>query len=93
MIYLLGVEDLKVKVGNGLILDGVSFGIRRGEIHVLFGPNGSGKTTLIGAIVGLPAYEVVSGRILFMNEDITGKSVEERVKLVIGVEKHSAEKP
>ncbi len=40
---------------------------------------------MIGAIIGLPAYEVVSGRIIFMSEDITGKSVEERAKLVIGV--------
>jgi Fe-S cluster assembly ATP-binding protein len=73
MIYLLEVEDLKVKVGNGLILDGVSFGIRRGEIHVLFGLNGSGKTTLIGAIVG------------FQNPpEITGVKLEDLLKLCLG---------
>ncbi|MCS7095804.1 MAG: ABC transporter ATP-binding protein [Candidatus Bathyarchaeota archaeon] len=84
-MYLLEVADLKVKVENRIILDGVSFGLKSGEIHILFGPNGSGKTTLIGTIIGLPTYEVVSGRILFMGEDITGKSVDERAKFGIGV--------
>ncbi|MEM2816211.1 MAG: Fe-S cluster assembly ATPase SufC [Candidatus Bathyarchaeia archaeon] len=84
-MHLLEVTDLKVKVSDRVILDGVSFGLKSGEIHILFGPNGSGKTTLIGTIMGLPTYEVVSGRILFMGKDITGKSVEERAKLGIAV--------
>jgi len=85
MGYLLEVENLQVELGNRLILDGVSFELRSSEIHLLFGPNGSGKTTLVGAIAGLPMYRVVSGRILFMGEDIMNKSVEERAKLGIGV--------
>jgi Fe-S cluster assembly ATP-binding protein len=85
MSYLLEVENLKVELGNRLVLEDISFGLRSGEIHVLFGPNGSGKTTIVGAIAGLPMYRVVSGRILFMNEDITNKSVEERAKLGISV--------
>ena len=55
------------------------------ESHILFGPNGSGKTTLIGALMGLPSYEVFSGRIFFMGKDITLKSVEERANLGIAV--------
>lgn len=79
------VEDLKVELDGKLILEGVSFGLKGGEIHVLFGPNGSGKSTLVGAIAGLPPYKVVSGRILFMNKDITDMGVEERARLGIGV--------
>lgn len=85
MDYLLEVKNLRVKLGNRFILEDVSFGLRSGEIHVLFGPNGSGKTSLIGAIAGLPEYRVVSGRILFMGEDITEKSIEERARLGIGI--------
>ncbi|MEM0216557.1 MAG: ABC transporter ATP-binding protein [Candidatus Bathyarchaeia archaeon] len=85
MDYLLEVKNLRVELEDRLILEDVSFGLRSSEIHVLFGPNGSGKTSLISAIAGLPGYRIVSGRIIFMGEDITGKSVEERARLGIGV--------
>jgi Fe-S cluster assembly ATP-binding protein len=78
---LLTVENLSVKVETKLILRDVTFGLKTHETHILFGPNGSGKTTLISALMGLPSYEVVSGKISFMGLDITDKSVEERAKL------------
>jgi len=81
---LLDVEDLRVKVDGRLILDGINLSLKVEESYILFGPNGSGKSTLINAIMGMPNYEV-SGRILFLGEDITGKSVDERVKLGISV--------
>ena len=82
---LLEVKDLRVKVENKMILNGISFDLKSSESHVLFGPNGSGKTTLINAIIGLPSYEVLSGKIFFMGTDITAKSVEERSNLGIAV--------
>jgi Fe-S cluster assembly ATP-binding protein len=78
---ILTVEDLSVKVEARLILRDVTFSLKTHETHILFGPNGSGKTTLISALMGLPSYEVVSGKISFMGLDITDKSVEERAKL------------
>jgi len=81
---LLDVENLQVKVGDKIILAGISFSLKIGKSYILFGPNGSGKTTLVNAIMGMPNYEM-SGRILFMGEDITGKSVDERAKLGISV--------
>ena len=77
----LEVKDLSVKVEGKLILKNVSFSLKQGVSHILFGPNGSGKTTLISTLMGLPGYEVVSGRIIFMGEDITDKGVEERAQL------------
>ena len=82
---LLIVENLSVKVENRLVLRGVTFSLKTHESHILFGPNGSGKTTLISALMGLPSYEVVSGKISFMGLDITNSSVEERAKLGIVV--------
>ena len=54
-------------------VDGVSFGLRAGEIGVLIGPSGCGKTTLLRAIAGLePASE---GEIRISGERVTGPGV------------------
>ncbi len=82
---ILEVEGLSVKVEGKIILRDVTFSLKDRMSHILFGPNGSGKTTLISTIMGLPGYEVVSGKILFLGQDITQKSVEERAKLGIVV--------
>ncbi|MCW3995204.1 MAG: Fe-S cluster assembly ATPase SufC [Candidatus Bathyarchaeota archaeon] len=78
---ILEVKDLSVKVEGKLILKGLNFSLKEGASHILFGPNGSGKTTLIGALMGLPEYEVTSGKILFQGTDITNASTDERAKL------------
>jgi len=78
---MLEVKDLSVKVEGKLILKDINFSLKEGVSHILFGPNGSGKTTLISTLMGLPGYEVVSGKILFRGVDITHKGVDERAKL------------
>jgi Fe-S cluster assembly ATP-binding protein len=82
---MLEVRDLSVKVEDKPILKNISFSLKSGVSHILFGPNGSGKTTLISTLMGLPGYEVTSGKILFMGQDITNKSVEERAQMGIVV--------
>lgn len=82
---ILEVNDLTVKVERKAILKGMTFSLKSGESHILFGPNGSGKTTLISALMGLPSYEITAGNIFFNGIDITEKSVEERAKLGIVV--------
>ncbi len=82
---ILEVKDLTVKVEGKPILKGVTFSLKSGESHILFGPNGSGKTTLISALMGLPTYEVTQGTILFNGTDITTKTVEERAKFGMAV--------
>ena len=44
-------EGLDVRIGDRVLLDGVSFAIERGEHVALVGPNGSGKTTLLETIL------------------------------------------
>lgn len=82
---MLRVENLSVKVGEKYVLRNVNLRIPEGEVHILFGPNGSGKSSLIMSILGFPAYQVVSGRILFKGVDITDMPTNERVKLGLGV--------
>jgi len=82
---ILEVEGLTVSIQGKTILNNLNFTLKQGESHILFGPNGSGKTTLIGALLGLPSYEIVAGKICFMGQDITKKSTDERAKLGIVV--------
>jgi len=82
---ILEIRDLNVKINGKAILAGINLELRAGENYILFGPNGSGKTTLANAIMGILPHEMVSGKIFFMGEDITRKSVDERSKLGISM--------
>ena len=84
-LSMLEVKDLVVRVEEKIILNGVSLSLKKSENYIMFGPNGSGKTTLLNAIMGLQPFEVVSGSIVFMGEDITEKTVDERAKLGISM--------
>jgi Fe-S cluster assembly ATP-binding protein len=80
---ILEVKNLTVNVQGKTILKNLNFTLKQGQSHILFGPNGSGKTTLIGALLGLPSYEIASGKIVFMGKDITTATTDERAKLGI----------
>lgn len=82
---LLQVKDLSVEINKQKTLENINLEIGEGQVYVLFGPNGSGKTSLILTIMGFPQYKVKRGRIFFRGEDITGKSVDERARMGIGI--------
>lgn len=46
-------QDVRTVLGGQVILDGVSFSVRRGEFLCLLGPSGSGKSTTLRIIGGL----------------------------------------
>ncbi len=82
---MLVIEDLKVELGDKVILKHIDLEIKQGETHILFGPNGSGKTSLLMTIMGYPQYRITNGKILFNGEDITCLPVNERANLGIGM--------
>src|SRR4051795_2437836 len=72
----LEVEDLRVLDERGQVLvDGVSFSVRSGEIYALAGVHGNGQTELTEALVGLAP--VASGRIRLDGKDITSADIDD----------------
>ena len=80
---ILEIKNLKASINNNEILQGLNLTINRGEVHAIMGPNGSGKSTFSKIIAGHPAYEVLSGDILFKGSSILDLDPEERSHLGI----------
>jgi Fe-S cluster assembly ATP-binding protein len=80
-VAILEVNGLSVEVEGKRVIDDVAISLDAGETYVLFGPNGSGKTSLVNTIMGLPDYQVKSGRIVFDGVDVTKKPIDERAKM------------
>lgn len=82
---MLEINQLSVAIDSKEIVHDVSFSIKAGETHVLFGPNGSGKTTLLLAIMGAPRYHITKGSIIFKGKDMVELPIDERARLGIGM--------
>ena len=62
-------RDVHLAFDDLVVLDGVSFTVRRGETKILLGGSGSGKSTIINLIFGLLKPD--SGQIFIDGEEIT----------------------
>lgn len=78
---ILSVKNLSVRVQSKLVLNNISLKINSGEICVIMGPNGSGKSTLANVLMGHPAYELVSGKIVFKGQELNDMPPEDRAAL------------
>lgn len=75
---MLEVKDLKASIDGKEILKGINLTVKPGEIHAIMGPNGSGKSTLANILSGREEYEVTSGSISYVGEDLIELAPEER---------------
>ncbi|MEW5862079.1 MAG: ABC transporter ATP-binding protein [Pseudomonadota bacterium] len=64
------VENLGIRFGGVVAVDGVSFEVNKGEVFTIIGPNGAGKTTIFNLVCLI--YPADTGRIVFEGRDITG---------------------
>ena len=80
---ILEIKNLKASINENEILKDLNLKIRKGEIHAIMGPNGSGKSTFSKVLAGHPAYQVLSGEILFKGSNILNLDPEERSHLGI----------
>ena len=76
------VEGLSKHYDDIKAIDGVSFGVRRGEVFGILGPNGAGKTTTLECIEGLT--QPTSGRTTVLGFDTQREP--QQVKQRIGVQ-------
>src|SRR5262245_36695658 len=83
----LEINDLRVRYGAVLAVQGVSLEIPAGGSVALLGANGAGKTTMLRAIGGLLGYHggrVVAGDIRFEGRSIAGRDASQLVARGIG---------
>ncbi|MBY0455164.1 MAG: high-affinity branched-chain amino acid ABC transporter ATP-binding protein LivG [Burkholderiaceae bacterium] len=67
---LLEIDNLSMRFGGLLAVDGVAFAIQEREIFAIIGPNGAGKTTVFNCISGF--YRPSTGRIALEGQNIAG---------------------
>lgn len=69
MVPAIEFRDVRLAFDDQIVLDGISFVVRKGETKIVLGGSGSGKSTIINLILGLIKPD--EGRILIDGEDIT----------------------
>lgn len=74
---MLKIQDLRVSYGGIEAVKGISLNVPQGCIVTLIGANGAGKSTTLRTISGL--VKPKSGKILYMDEDITNLPTEQIV--------------
>ena len=74
---MLEIKNLKVKIANNAVLEGLDLRVKSGEVHVIMGLNGTGKSTLLKAIAG--SYETeTEGEVDFLGQSLIDVSADER---------------
>src|ERR1700756_2703260 len=63
------VSDLVRKFGDRVVINDISFNVRRGETLVIMGGSGCGKSTLLRHIIG--SMKPTSGSVKIFGEEIT----------------------
>ena len=78
----LEVEDLSVRFGGLLAVDGASLDAASGTITGLIGPNGAGKTTIFNACTGV--VPVLSGTVRLDGQPLDGAGPAQRAQCGLG---------
>lgn len=76
---MLTIENLHAAISpEKEILRGLNLTIHPGEVHAIMGPNGSGKSTLASILAGRDGYEISTGSVNYLGEDLTALAPEDR---------------
>ena len=76
---LLSVDGLSVTYGKVAAVQGISFGLRRGEVLAILGANGAGKSSVVRALMGLAP--IAGGTVRFAGKAINELRPDQRIEL------------
>jgi phospholipid/cholesterol/gamma-HCH transport system ATP-binding protein len=74
--FAIEVDGLEARYDDRVILERVSFAVKRGEIFFIIGGSGCGKSTLLRNVIGL--HQPTRGSVKFFGRDFTQASARER---------------
>ena len=77
---MLQIKNLSVSIHGKQIISGLNLEVNEGEVHAIMGPNGSGKSTLASVIAGREVFDVDSGDITYMGQDLLDMPAEVRAR-------------
>src|SRR6476646_8834642 len=77
------MRDIRKEFPGVVANDGVSFDVRRGEVHALRGENGAGKSTRMNILYGL--YRPDAGEIVLKGKPVSFSSAREAIEAGIGM--------
>ncbi|WP_442962152.1 xylose ABC transporter ATP-binding protein [Pseudogracilibacillus sp. SE30717A] len=75
--YALQMLNITKEFPGVKALDGVSFSVKKGEIHALCGENGAGKSTLMKVLSGVYPYGSYTGKIIVNGAEVQFNNIKE----------------
>jgi ABC-type sugar transport system ATPase subunit len=83
--FILEMRNITKDFPGVRALDGVTFQVRRGEIHALVGENGAGKSTLMKILSGLYPHGTYGGDIVIDGEEQRFSTVRDSEKAGVAI--------
>ena len=80
---ILKVDNLSMRFGGLLAVNGVALTVKDKQVVALIGPNGAGKSTLLMTLCGSP--QAHSGSIRYLGEELVGQSSSQIMRKSIAV--------
>ena len=79
--YIFEMADISKEFPGVKALDGVSFRVKKGEIHALVGENGAGKSTLMKVLSGVYPHGTYTGSIRVKGKEVQFRHIRDSDEL------------